>query len=54
MKMVETQRADLQQSIDDVSADLIDLEKYVEDLTNFIPLPLVTINPSLKIMKQLF
>lgn len=50
MKMVEKQKADLQQNIDDVSADLIDLEKYVEDLTNFIPLPLVTINPALKII----
>jgi signal transduction histidine kinase len=50
MKMAEIQRVDQQQNIDDVSADLIDLEKYVEDLTNFIPLPLVTINPALKII----
>jgi PAS domain S-box-containing protein len=37
-------------NIEDVSADLNDLERYVEDLTSFIPLPLVTLNPALKII----
>jgi PAS domain S-box-containing protein len=37
-------------NIEDISADLNDLERYVEDLTSFIPLPLVTLNTALKII----
>jgi PAS domain S-box-containing protein len=50
MKMIEKERTENYIDIEDVSADLNDLERYVEDLTNFIPLPLVTLNPALKIV----
>ncbi len=50
MEMVEKERTEQSLTIEDISADLNDLEKYVEDLTNFIPLPLITLNPALKII----
>ncbi len=50
MKMVGKESIEQHINIEDVSADLNDLERYVEDLTSFIPLPLVTLNPALKII----
>jgi len=50
MKMVGKERIEQHINNEDVSADLNDLEIYVEDLTSFIPLPLVTLNPALKIV----
>jgi len=48
--MVEKELKERIVNIEIVSADLNDLERYIEDLTNFIPLPLVTLNPALKII----
>jgi len=48
--MVEKERIEKSLNIEVVSADLNDLERYIEDLTNFIPLPFVTLNPALKII----
>ena len=48
--MVEKERTEQHIAIEDVSADLIDLEGYVEDLVSFIPIPIVALNPALKII----
>jgi PAS domain S-box-containing protein len=48
--MVEKEIIEESLNVEVVSADLNDLERYIEDLTNFIPLPFVTINPALKII----
>jgi len=48
--MVEKERIEESLNVEVVSADLNDLERYIEDLTNFIPLPFVTLNPALKII----
>lgn len=48
--MVEQQSDERPVDIEAVSADLNDLERYVEELTSFIPLPLVALNPALKII----
>lgn len=48
--MAEKERVEPLISVEDISADLTDLEKYIEDLTNFLPIPLITLNPALKII----
>jgi PAS domain S-box-containing protein len=50
MKMVEKERTEQHYNIEELSADLNDLERYVQDLTSFLPVPLVTLNPALKII----
>ncbi len=50
MEMIEKEGPEQSITIEDISADLNDLESYVEDLTSFIPLPLITLNPALKII----
>jgi PAS domain S-box-containing protein len=50
MKMVEKERTEQHYNIEELSADLNDLERYVQDLTSFLPIPLVTLNPALKII----
>jgi PAS domain S-box-containing protein len=48
--MVEKERIEESLNIEIISADLNDLEGYIEDFTNFIPIPLITLNPALKII----
>jgi transcriptional regulator with PAS, ATPase and Fis domain len=50
MKMVGKERTEQHYNIEELSADLNDLERYVQDLTSFLPIPLVTLNPALKII----
>jgi PAS domain S-box-containing protein len=50
MKMVGKERTEQHYNIEELSADLNDLERYVQDLTSFLPIPLVTLNPALKIV----
>ncbi len=48
--MIGKKNTEQQINIKETSADLNDLERYIEDLTSFIPLPLVTLNTALKII----
>jgi PAS domain S-box-containing protein len=50
MKMVGKERTEQHYNIEELSADLNDLERYIQDLTSFLPIPLVTLNPALKIV----
>lgn len=50
MKMVGKEKTEQRYNIEELSADLNDLERYVQDLTRFLPIPLVTLNPALRIV----
>jgi PAS domain S-box-containing protein len=50
MKIFGKERTKQHYNIEELSADLNDLERYVQDLTSFLPIPLVTLNPALKIV----
>lgn len=50
MKMVGKERTQRHDNIEDLSADLNELERYVQDLIKFLPIPLVSLTPTLKIV----